>query len=204
MIQKLKILREQAKLSQGEVAQKLEVSRPTYVRIEQGESEPTLSQMKRLAEILGVSPESFLCEESAMKTADFEDEKYKQVLLNCIKYGADDDGKITKTKLAKLAYLLDFAWFYKNLKPLTGLQYRRMAQGPVPDAFFRSIDELFENGTIAIEFKGAAQMISANEDVSVLEKGITDLLQKVCKRNCRFYTQATSVVYLSTGRSYSI
>ena len=29
-------------------------------------------------------------------------EKYKQIILNSLKYGADDDGKVTKTKLAEL------------------------------------------------------------------------------------------------------
>jgi len=182
MIDKLRILREQARLSQDEVAKKLEMSRPTYCRIEQGESEPTISQLRKLAEILGVSPESLFCDTGSNETDDFIEKKYNTILLNCVKYGADPDGKITKTKLAKLAYLLDFAWFYKHLKPLTGLQYRRIAQGPVPDVFFRTIDELFENGAIVIECKGASQMISVNEEAPALEKEVEILLQKVCEK----------------------
>jgi len=83
-------------------------------------------------------------------------EKYKQIILNCIKYGADTDGKATKSKLAKLVYLSDFIWYFLNLSPMSGMAYRKLAYGPVSDLYFRAIDELEENGTIIREPKGKA------------------------------------------------
>jgi hypothetical protein len=57
---------------------------------------------------------------------EYDIEQYKAILTQCIKFGSDKDGKITKTKLAKLAYLIDFGWFYENLELLTGLSYRKL------------------------------------------------------------------------------
>ncbi len=36
---------------------------------------------------------------------------------------------------------------------MSGMQYRKIAYGPVPDTFFRAIDELEEAGKISIERK---------------------------------------------------
>jgi hypothetical protein len=55
--------------------------------------------------------------------------------------------------LAKLCYLLDFAWYYYNLEPITGLEYKKFAQGPVPDEYFSTLDELFEEKEINVEVK---------------------------------------------------
>jgi uncharacterized phage-associated protein len=78
-------------------------------------------------------------------------EKYKQMILAYIRNaGSKKDGRITKTKLAKLVYLADFAWFYNHLESMSGMQYRKIQYGPVPDSYFRAIDELFEDGQIEI------------------------------------------------------
>lgn len=151
-------------LSQDEVADKLGVSRPTYISVESGKKQLTVTELRQLASIVGSSLEEFLFDTMQISTSDFGIEKYKQIILNCLQYGSGSDGKITKTKLAKLAYLVDFKWFYDNLKPLSGLAYRRIAHGPVPDQYFRVIDELYESGAITIENKGMAFMIKSNEN----------------------------------------
>lgn len=167
-------------LNQSKVAKALGVSRPTYIAIESGEKELTLSQLQRLASFLRVSAQELQNEVDTSSTGDFRMPKYKQIILNCIKYGADEsDGKIPKTKLAKLAYLSDFAWFYDHLEPMTGLAYRRIQQGPVPDEFFRAIDELFEEGAISIHQSGAAFMIQANETSADSKLLNSDELAKV-------------------------
>lgn len=51
-------LRHKSGISQSDIAKKLEISRPTYVLIEQGKKEPTLTQAKILADFFGVSVES--------------------------------------------------------------------------------------------------------------------------------------------------
>ncbi len=61
--------------------------------------------------------------------------KLQQIIAHCIVYGAMKDGKITKTKLAKLVYLVDFAKFYKFLVPMTGFEYKKLPFGPVTVEF---------------------------------------------------------------------
>jgi hypothetical protein len=55
---------------------------------------------------------------------------------------------------------LDFTWFYNNLVSITGLEYRKLPQGPVPNAFFATIDEMYDEQSITIEIKNPAFMIS--------------------------------------------
>ena len=153
--------------SQEQVARALGISRPTYVNIESGKKELTISQAKALSSMLciglndiyGVSSEDSLFFDVIAST-----EKYKQIILNSIKHGADSDQKITKTKLAKLVYLSDFIWYYRNSSPLSGMTYRKLPRGPVADVYFRALDELEEAGTIIREPKGNAILYSLVED----------------------------------------
>jgi len=80
-----------------------------------------------------------------------EAEKYKQIILYAIKTGADKDGRIAKTKLAKEVYLADFIWFYETNTPMSGMEYRKRTYGPVADAFFRIIEEMEEDELIKCE-----------------------------------------------------
>jgi len=144
-VQFIKALRTKRGLSQLELAIKLDISRPSYIAIEQGKRELTLSEAEKLAEFFGVS----LKEIEGGIFANYE--KYKQMILAYIRNaGSKKDGRITKTKLAKLVYLADFAWFYNHLESMSGMQYRKIQYGPVPDSYFRAVDELFEDGQIEI------------------------------------------------------
>ena len=140
----IKTLRNERGFSQSELAIKLGMSRPSYIAIEQGKKELTVSEAKKLSKIFGVS----LKEMESGISANYE--KYKQMILAYIRNAGSKDGCITKTKLAKLVYLADFAWFYNNLESMSGMQYRKIQYGPVPDSYFRAIDELFEDGQIEI------------------------------------------------------
>jgi len=156
---KIKHLRRGKGFNQAVIADRLGISRPSYIDVEKGTKELTFSQLKQMAGIFQITLEELIFDTASVSANDFNIEKYKQIILNCLQYGAAKDGKITKTKLAKLAYLADFAWFYNHLEPMSGLSYRRIQQGPVPDQYFRVIDELFEDGTINIEHKGTAHLI---------------------------------------------
>ncbi|MEK9155955.1 MAG: type II toxin-antitoxin system antitoxin SocA domain-containing protein [Patescibacteria group bacterium] len=183
--EKIKSLRLGLKLSQNEVADRIGLSRPSYIAVESGEKDLTLNQLRQLAAIFGIPLEELIFDTISVSSNDYNLEKYKQIILNSLEYGGDGkDGKITKTKLAKLAYLADFAWFYKNLVPMSGLAYRRIQQGPVPDQYFRIIDELFDSGTITVENKGAAFMIQLNEKASSdrLSKEELELIKAIGKK----------------------
>lgn len=163
--EKIKSLRQDRKLNQADVADELGLSRPSYIDVEKGEKDLTLGQLKQLAGIFQVSLEELIFDTAQVVSTDYNLEKYKQIILNCLEFGGDrKDRKITKTKLAKLVYLADFAWFYHHLQPMSGLNYRRIQQGPVPDQYFRVIDELYEAGAISIKNKGVAFMVEATEN----------------------------------------
>lgn len=155
------------KYTQSQVAFKIGVSRPTYSQIESGFRDITLGQADILAKLFGVSVDDLEKTPDQLKSKLPEQEvfdKYKQMILNALFYGSDTfDGKITKTKLAKLVYLVDFSWFYNHSEPMSGMIYRRLPRGPVADAYFRAIDELIEDGVITMQEKGRAFLLSMVE-----------------------------------------
>ena len=105
-------LRKANKLSQGDLAKQIGISRPTLISMEKGERDITLGELKRISEIFDMPIEIILDEEASVEARvsaqGFTKQSLKRfhnLVLQCIKYGADEDGKITKTKLAKLVYL---------------------------------------------------------------------------------------------------
>jgi transcriptional regulator with XRE-family HTH domain len=179
--QYFKSLRINKGLKQEELAEKLGVSRSSYIAFEQGKTELNFSQTVKLAEIFGVS----LGEVERGFKADYE--KYKEMILAYIRLGSSSDGKILKTKLAKMLYLADFAWFYKHLESMSGMQYRRIKYGPVPDVYFRAIDELEESGKIKVDRKDDMLLISENRGSKIqsfekLSKEELSLIEEVSKK----------------------
>jgi transcriptional regulator with XRE-family HTH domain len=134
--------------SQSELADKLGLSRASYIAIEQGKRELTLSECEKLSQVLGVTI-------SDLERGEIPNyEKYKQMILLYLRMNK----YLTKTKLAKLLYFADFAWYYHNLKSMSGMEYRRIQYGPVADTYFRLIDEMSDAGEIGIEFKEEGAM----------------------------------------------
>lgn len=180
-------LRKEKGFSQAEIAEKLNISRTSYIDVEKGKRELSVSELERLASIFGLSIEQIL-------SGSFSNyEKYKQMILSYLRMDitAKKDGKVPKTKLAKLLYLADFAWYYEHLESMSGMQYRRIKHGPVPDAFFRAVDELEESGKIVVERKtddGKDMMLisesetNKNEKIKTLSKEELSLLKDIAKK----------------------
>jgi len=177
----IKKIRVEKRLSQKEISDKIGISRSSYIAFEQGKTELNFTQMTKLANLLGVSLQEV---ESGQKPRY---DKYKQMILAYLRKGSSNDGKLLKTKLAKMLYLADFAWFYDNLESMSGMQYRCIKYGPVPDIYFRAIDELEESGKITIDRKGDMILISENrgsrnialEELSKEEMG---LIEKIAEK----------------------
>lgn len=184
-IQKIKELRTQKGLSQEQVAEAIGVSRPTYGAIETGKQTLDVEEVQKLARLFGVGVDELL-------SGNIPNiEKYKQMILMYLRMNISKDGKIPKTKLAKLLYLADFAWFYDHLESMSGMQYRKIAYGPVPDTFFRALNELEESGKILIEHKntdaGDMFLISEsesnkNEKIRTLSKEEELLMKKIVEK----------------------
>jgi len=171
----IKALRIERGFSQSFMAEKLGISRPSYVGTEQGRREITMGEFEKLSGVLGVSFEEIESGESPNY------EKYKQMILAFLREG----GKIPKTKLAKLLYFADFGWFYFHLQSMSGMQYRKIQYGPVTDAYFRIIDEMSDNGEIRIEqTEDGAMLISqtrsgAKVDLSGINKEEEKLIKNI-------------------------
>ena len=189
MFNKIEFFRKEKSITQDKVAEYLWITRQTFSKIEKWIVEPTLWQAVKLSELLWIKLDN-LNIKSDNKTDIKEDidwAKYKQIIRLFIKSWSDDDWKITKTKLAKLCYLLDFTWYYNNLESITGLEYRKIQQWPVPDAYFATIDDLLNEESINLEIKWKAHMIENLWDVNPdkLEKLNTDeisLIKKIAKK----------------------
>jgi len=156
----IKSLRLEKGLSQEEISQRLGLSRSSYIVFEKGKNELNLSQAAKIADIFGITLEQV---ESGIKP---NYEKYQQMILAYLREAVSGDGSVLKTKLAKMLYLADFAWFYEYLQSMSGMQYRRIKYGPVPDMYFRAIDELEESGKISINRKNDLILISENRGSS--------------------------------------
>jgi transcriptional regulator with XRE-family HTH domain len=146
-----------AGFSQSEVSESLGISRPTYIKIEQGLSKPTEEQLSILAELFDISDES-LIENKTLKSNDVIEikpkeippdnvKKFKQVLLYIIsKVGSRPN--IGQTALYKLLYFIDFDFYEKNQKYLMGATYIKNIHGPSPVSFAKISRELEKKGLL--------------------------------------------------------
>mgnify|MGYP003394075856 FL=1 len=76
-------------------------------------------------------------------------EKYKQVILYlCAKLGKEVRGK---KKLAKLLYFVDFDFFEKNQKYLTGDKYKALPMGPFPVSLETITKEMVKEKTLDVK-----------------------------------------------------
>jgi len=175
-------------LSQSDIADAVGVkSRSTVVAIESGDRDLTSEELGRLADYLGVEIADLI----AYEIPDYD--KYREMVVETLRKYQEYTGKsASKTLLAKLIYLADFAWFYNELKPMSGMKYRRLQYGPVPDQFFRIVDELVDKGEIKLDVvlvpgkKAPAQKLSLSTDLSsepvqYLSKNELSLIDKIVK-----------------------
>lgn len=167
LVSRIKSIRETKGLTQQEVASMTGLSRPAYTNIERGKRDISFQEALRLSKALDFSLTSL---QPTDELSIYR--KFRSLYLAFLKRASASDGKITKTKLAKLIYFADFTWFARNNTPITGALYRHIQRGPVADLFFRVTEDLFDTGTIDIETKGAAMLISLVEPTN--EEALTN------------------------------
>lgn len=156
-------------MTQEYLASELGISRPTYMQIERGERDLTISEAKKLAAIFDMSLESFLGEneegklevkietgkKSARKQKDKirisvpqeKAEKFEQTLLYILaKVGGKPN--IGQTALYKLLYFIDFDYYEKFEEQFIGAKYIKNHYGPTPVMFAKFINRLEERGKV--------------------------------------------------------
>ena len=160
-------MRKKHNLTQEFLASNIGISRPTYVQIEQGEKDLTISAAKMLADIFGISFEDFLAgkepkhevileKASAEKKADSglqirvtrkNLDKFKQVLLYILeKVGGKPN--VGETVLHKLLYFIDFDYYEKFEENLMGATYIKNYHGPTSVELGTILKDMQRNGEI--------------------------------------------------------
>jgi len=165
----VKQLRKKYKLTQEFLASELGISRPTYLQVEQGERDLTITEAKKLADIFDISFESFLegkedqktiikieskkkqkqeaSDEIRISVPQEKVEKFEQTLLYILaKIGGKPN--IGQTVLYKLLYFIDFDYYEKFEEQLIGAKYIKNHYGPTPVMFAKIIDRLGKGGRI--------------------------------------------------------
>ena len=166
-----KFIQEQRKkrnLTQEYLASALKISRPTYMQIELGKRELTITEAKKLAVIFDMTLENFLAgknqepdvkivdkkkvarkvkEEMRISVPQEKAEKFEQILLYILaKIGGKPN--IGQTVLYKLLYFIDFDYYEKFEEQLIGAKYIKNHYGPTPIMFAKLIDRLEKRGKV--------------------------------------------------------
>lgn len=165
-------LRKKHDLTQEYLASKIGVSRPTYVQIEQGERDITITEARKLAEVFDIPFESFICgddettvpitiarskknpkavppEEIRISVPQENAEKFRQILLYILKK-VGGKPNVGMTVLYKLLYFIDFDYYEKFEEQLMGLQYVKNQHGPTPPLFATVLEKMKADGDIEI------------------------------------------------------
>ncbi|HED38377.1 MAG TPA: helix-turn-helix domain-containing protein, partial [Ignavibacteria bacterium] len=163
----IKQQRNKRKITQDDIASELGISRPTYMQVERGERELTISEAKKLASIFGMSLEDFLSGEEPKQRVTLEKksnkenssieirvteknlEKIKQVLLYILnKVGGKPN--IGETVLHKLLYFIDFDYYEKFEESLMGATYIKNHHGPTSVELGEIIKEMQQQGDLEV------------------------------------------------------
>ncbi|MBU1088306.1 SocA family protein [Patescibacteria group bacterium] len=115
--------------------------------------------------------------------------KYKNVIL----YLTKKIGKGSvwgKKKMYKLLYFLDFDFFEKYEKPITGDIYHKLQMGPAPSYFDAMVAELKKDKLLKVSKGKSGQGYNdayvykalKNPDLSVFSDGELDMLKRIVKK----------------------
>jgi len=159
----VKQLRGKNNLTQEFLASELGISRPTYVQIEQGERDLTITEAKKLAGIFNISFEDFVKSKDTSIEVRIEKnkkkerkqevrisvpqknvDKFKEVLLYLLsKVGGK--ANVGEAVIYKLLYFIDFDFYEKFEEQLIGATYIKNHFGPTPVEFKAIVDNMIKN-----------------------------------------------------------
>lgn len=193
---RIRQLREQAGLSQQDVAKAIGIARATYASLEADRRPPNLDEINKLAEYYQIAPSQLIDGTASLvdePVAPYEfkeaaqeitprdldpqtkPEKLREVLLYVLgKVGAKPN--VGETVLYKLLYFIDFDYYEKTGQSVTGLNYLRNHFGPTP----------------SIDFKQVVEGMELNNDLETVETKYFNNTQKKYLPNKKADLQALS------------
>lgn len=164
---KVKELRQKRDFSQAYMAKELGISRQTYIQIEKGVKDLDVSEIKKCADIFGISPEVLMSGGDVSVQISIDKEvkkekkdldirisvpqnkvdKFREVLLYILKK-VGGQPNVGMTVLYKLLYFIDFDFYEKYEDQLMGAVYIKNHHGPTPLLFDRIIKEMIKNNEV--------------------------------------------------------
>jgi transcriptional regulator with XRE-family HTH domain len=200
---KLASIRKAKGYSQAELAKMVKISRPSLTQIELGNRGIDIIELQRFSNVLGFSMDEFLTtsnennglyllEEGAEKNILEERnpvpklhyEKSKNVLLYILGHCAGKPN-VGETVLYKLLYFCDFNYYELYEDHLTGIRYRKLPFGPVPQKLDVIIQKMMTDGLlqrIKTTYHGLAQtryLPLEKPDLTKLQASEIDVINKV-------------------------
>lgn len=163
-------LRLDAGLTQQEVADGIGVAKATYVKIENGDREPKLDEIRALGELYQTDTVSLIDGVSQINepvplymtgvetekitpraNIELKPKKLRQVLL----YISEQVGakpNVGETVINKLLYFIDFDYYEKYGKSITGLSYIRNHYGPTAHmpTISSTVEQMVKSGELAV------------------------------------------------------
>jgi len=161
-------LRKKNNLTQEFLASELGISRPTYMQIEQGGRDLTITEAEKLAAIFGIPFDDFRRGKDSSITVEIKKDKtalktkkqririnvpqknlkkFKEVLLYILsKVGGRSN--VGETVIYKLLYFIDFDFYEKFEEQLIGATYIKNHYGPTPVEFKTIVDNMVQGGEI--------------------------------------------------------
>lgn len=202
-------------LTQDYLASELGVSRPTYMQIEQGERDITLSEAQKLADMFGVDFFHFLRGKARSISVEIEKEKkhpkakfpemrisvpqknlkkFKEVFLYVLsKVGSKPN--VGESVINKLFYFIDFDYYEKYEEQLIGATYIKNHYGPTPCELIKIVEEMKKRKEVEevkskhFEFHQKKYLPLRRPDLSVLSarevEHIDDVLSRLSDKSAR-------------------
>lgn len=207
-------LRKTLGISQAFVAEKIGISRASYIEIEKGTKEFTLSQANKIAEIFNISLDELISGKTVSKIKVSLQEKqkkqerqeiridvpqknlkkFKEVLLYVLeKVGGKPN--VGMTVLYKLLYFIDFDYYEKFEEQLVGATYIKNHFGPTPVEFKKIVELMEERGELEtvkskyFQHDQTKYLPRRGSDISVLNareiKHIDEVLARLSDKNAK-------------------
>lgn len=150
----LAFLRDTAGMSQDDVSQALDMTRPAYKQLETGERPPTNGELIAISELFGIRVEALLDTDPQSEAKPREQStdslnvlKYKNMILYLAeKVGARPN--VGETVFYKLIYFIETLSLTRDNRSITGESFYKMQYGPVPASFSAVTQQMINNNEL--------------------------------------------------------
>lgn len=124
-------------------------------------------------------------------------DRLKNVLLLVLEKCAQPANEMWIAKMNKMLFFIDFLSYRERGIAITGLSYRAIAHGPVPERWERvysEFDEIGQESREARDFEGQVLVANAKADTSALDSEELQIIDYVCNKLKGYSTRELSEI----------